>query len=96
MSEDQKFVKLVPKNYVVAAENAHVRVIHLRSAAGDKSIEHEHPSNVVVRLVDSGTTKANTVTWQPGPEKHGGTPDLNAAANDVIIVELKSGAGATK
>ena len=89
-------VKLSPKNYVVAAENAQVRVLHLKSAAGDKSVEHEHPSNVVVRLVDSGTTKANTVTWQPGPEKHGGTPSLNAAANDVIIVELKSGAGATK
>jgi quercetin dioxygenase-like cupin family protein len=87
-------VKLVPKNYVVAAENEHVRVIHLRSAAGDKSVEHEHPSNVVVRLADSGTTKANTVTWQPGPEKHGGTPPLTATANDVIIVELKSGAGA--
>ena len=89
-------VKLSPKNYAVAAENAHVRVLHLKSAAGDKSFEHEHPSNVVVELVDSGTDKANTVTWHQGPEKHGGTPSLNATANDVIIVELKSGAGATK
>ena len=89
-------VKLVPKNYVVAGENEHVRVIHLRSAAGDRSVEHEHPSNVVVTLVESPPQKPGAVTWHPGPEKHGGTPDLNAAANDVIIVELKSGAGLTK
>jgi beta-alanine degradation protein BauB len=89
-------VRLSPKNYVVAGENAHVRVLHLKSAAGDKSFEHEHPSNVVVELVDSGPNEANSVTWHQGPEKHGGTAALNATANDVIIVELKSGAGTTK
>jgi quercetin dioxygenase-like cupin family protein len=87
-------VKLVPKNYVVAAENAHARAIHLRSAVGDPSVLHEHPSNVVVRLTDTKAAKAGTVTWAPGPEKHGGDPKTVAEANDVIIVELKSGAGA--
>ena len=48
-------VKLLPKSYVVAGENAHARVIRLRAAAGDRSIEHEHPSNVVIRLSDSPT-----------------------------------------
>jgi quercetin dioxygenase-like cupin family protein len=89
-------VKLVPKNYTVAVENEHVRVIHLRSAAGDKSVEHEHPSNVVIRLTDSPTAKANTVTWEAGPQKHGGTPPTTPAANEVIIVELKSASGAAK
>ncbi|MEO5741742.1 MAG: cupin domain-containing protein [Vicinamibacterales bacterium] len=86
--------KLVAKNYSVVGENAHARVIHLRSAVGEPSVVHEHPSNVVIRLIDSATAKAGTVTWAPGPEKHGGTPSTSAVANDVIIVELKSGAGA--
>lgn len=80
--------------YVAAAENEHARVIHLRSAVGDPSVVHEHPSNVVIRLNDSATAKAGTVTWAPGPEKHGGSPSTVAAANDIILVELKSGAGA--
>ena len=88
-------VKLVPKNYVVAAENAHARVIHVRSEVGDPSVVHEHPSNVVVRLNDSPTAKAGTVTWAAGPEKHGGDPKTVAAPTDIIIVELKSGAGAS-
>ena len=72
-------VKLVPKNYVVAAENEHARVIHLRSAVGDPSVVHEHPSNVVVLLTDSATGKAGTVVWAAGPEKHGGEPKTVAA-----------------
>ena len=87
-------VKLAPKSYVVVAENEHARVIHLRSAVGDPSVAHEHPSNVVVQLNDSKTAKAGTVTWHPGPERHGGTPTTAAVANDVIIIEVKSGAGA--
>jgi quercetin dioxygenase-like cupin family protein len=89
-------VKLVPKNYVVAAENAHARAIHLRSAVGDPSVLHEHPSNVVVTLADTRTAKAGTVTWAAGPEKHGGESKTVTEANDVIIVEIKSGAGAPK
>jgi hypothetical protein len=46
-------------------------------------------------MADSATAKAGTVTWAPGPEKHGGDTKMATAANDVIIVELKSGAGAT-
>ena len=88
-------VKLVPNNYVVVAENEHARVIRLRSAVGSPSVAHEHPSNVVIRMSDSATAKAGTVTWAPGPEKHGGDPKTTTAANDVVIVELKSGAGAT-
>lgn len=87
-------VKLSPKNYSVVAENAHARVIRIRSAVGDPSVVHEHPSNVVVRLNDSATAKAGSVTWAPGPEKHGGTPPTSTAATDVIVVELKSGSGA--
>ena len=87
--------KLLPKHYVVAAENEHARVIHLRTAVGDPSVVHEHPSNVVVLMRDSATAKAGTVSWAPGPEKHGGDPKTVASPNDVIIVELKSGAGAT-
>lgn len=87
-------VKLASKNYVVVQENEHARVIRVRSAAGDPSVVHEHPSNVVVQMNDSKTAKAGTVTWHPGPEKHGGTPPTVAGATDAIIVELKSGAGA--
>ena len=43
-------VKLNPKNYTVVTENEHVRVLRVRSAVGDPSMVHEHPSNVVVRL----------------------------------------------
>jgi hypothetical protein len=85
-------VKVNPKNYAVVAENEHVRVIRARSAVGESSSVHEHPSNVVVRLNDSPTEKANAVTWHAGPEKHGdGKPAT--VATEVIIVELKSGAG---
>jgi quercetin dioxygenase-like cupin family protein len=88
-------VKLAAKNYVVAGENSHARAIRLRSAVGDPSVLHEHPSNVVVRLNDSKTAKAGTVSWAPGPEKHGGDPKTVAEPNDLVIVELKSGAGAS-
>ena len=88
-------VKVSPKSYSVVAENEHARAIHIRSAVGDPSVVHEHPSNVVVRLNDSATAKAGSVTWAPGPEKHGGTPPTSAQATDVIVVELKSGAGAS-
>ena len=87
-------VKLASKNYVVVQENEHARVIRVRGAAGDPSVVHEHPSNVVVQMNDSKTAKAGTVTWHPGPEKHGGTPATVTAPLDAIIVELKSGAGA--
>jgi quercetin dioxygenase-like cupin family protein len=88
-------VKLNPKNYSVVAENEHARVIQIRTAVGDPSVAHEHPSNVVVRLNDSATAKAGSVTWAPGPEKHGGTPPTTTAVTEVIVVELKSGAGAS-
>jgi quercetin dioxygenase-like cupin family protein len=88
-------VKLMPTRYVVVGENAHARVLHVQSKAGEPSVEHEHPSNVVVRLNDSATQKAGTVTWAQGPEKHGGNQPPDTGATDVIIVELKSGAGAT-
>jgi quercetin dioxygenase-like cupin family protein len=88
-------VKLNPKNYSVVAENEHARVIRIRSAAGEGSAVHEHPSNVVVRLNDSSTAKAGAVTWAPGPEKHGGAAPTTTTATDVIVVELKSGAGAS-
>lgn len=84
-------VKLNPKNYSVVAENEHARAIRIRSAVGDPSVVHEHPSNVVVRLNDSATAKAGSVTWAPGPEKHGGTPPTSTTATDVIVVEVKSG-----
>ncbi len=84
-------VKVNPKNYTVVTENEHVRVLRVRSAVGDPSMVHEHPSNVVVRLNDSKAAKTGTVTWVAGPEKHGGTPATTAEATDVIIVELKSG-----
>jgi quercetin dioxygenase-like cupin family protein len=86
--------KVDPKHYSVVAENAHARVIHARVPAGESSAVHEHPSNVVVRLNDSPTQKAGTVTWAPGPEKHGGDKPA-ATPTDVIIVELKSGIGAS-
>jgi hypothetical protein len=47
-----------------------------------------------VDLLDSKTQKAGAVQWHPGPEKHGGDPATSPAALDVIVVELKSGAGA--
>lgn len=87
-------VKVNPKVYSVVAENADVRVLRVHASPGDPSVVHEHPSNVVVRLNDSATAKAGSVTFVAGPEKHGGTPATDAAATDVIIVELKSGGGA--
>jgi quercetin dioxygenase-like cupin family protein len=83
-------VKVNPKNYSVIAENDHARAIRIRVAPGDKSVVHEHPSNVSVGLADGA------VAWHPGPEKHGGDPPTAAAALDVIVVEVKSGAGAGK
>jgi quercetin dioxygenase-like cupin family protein len=83
-----------PKHYSVVAENEHARVIRIRIPAGESSPVHEHPSNVVVSLSDSPTQKANTVVWRAGPEKHGGDKP-GATAIDVIVVELKSGAGAS-
>lgn len=85
-------VKVNPKNYSVAAENEHARVIRIRAAVGDKSVVHEHPSNVSVELSASATQKAGAVEWHAGPEKHGGDPSTSPAAIDVIVVELKSGA----
>lgn len=80
------------KRYAVVAENAHARVIHLRSAAGDMGVVHEHPSHVIVNLAGSDSAKPGTVTWVEGPQKHG-TAEPAKTATDVIIVELKSGAG---
>src|SRR5215213_8837050 len=54
--------KLAAKNYTVMAESPHARVLHAKSAAGEPSVAHEHPSNVVVTLTDSGADKAGTVT----------------------------------
>ena len=86
-------VKVGGNRYAVVAENADVRVLRTKAVVGQPGVEHEHPSNVVVRISGGENQKPGTVTWAQGPQKHGAATPAKVAG-EVVIVELKSGAGA--
>jgi quercetin dioxygenase-like cupin family protein len=92
-------------HYKVEFENASVRVLRVHYGAKEKSVMHAHPDAVAVSLGEmrgaftlaSGkkemrSFKAGQVRWTPA-ETH--LPEnLNGKPFDVILVELKEGAGA--
>ena len=94
-------VKVAPKTYSVVFENDQVRVLRVVVAPVEKTLMHEHPSNVVIPLTGAvvrftlpdGTTQEPTMTpgtpvWSPAG-KHAGE-NLGTTRIEAIIVELKS------
>lgn len=87
-------VKLNPARFTVVLENEHVRVLRNKVAAGQPGVVHEHPSTVVVRISGGpGNEQPPAVSWEQGPLKHGDPGRKAPAGGEVVIVELKSGAG---
>jgi len=97
-------VKVDPAHYKVETENAQVRVLRVHYGPHEKSVMHSHPNAVAVYLSDGkirftdangktqdNTGKAGQVLYTPAqthnPENTGDAPF------DVIVVELKGGAG---
>ena len=85
-------VKVNPAVFSVIVENEHVRVLRNRNPGGRPGVEHEHPSNVVVRIAGGAATDKPGMVTFAGPQKHG-SPANVARAGEVIIVELKSATG---
>jgi len=100
----QDAAKVDPKHYKVEMENAQVRILRVHYGAHEKSVMHSHPNAVAVFLNDGkvkftfpdGKTqdasgKAGDAQYTPAqthnPENTGDTP------MDIIVVELKGGAG---
>ena len=91
-------------HYKVEFENASVRVLRVHYGAKEKSVMHAHPDAVAVSLGEMRgnftlpggkkelrSFKAGQVRWTPA-ETH--LPEnLNSKPFDVILVELKDGAG---
>lgn len=89
-----------PNHYKVEFENDDVRVLRITYGPHEKSVMHEHPTNVAVFLTDGdgqftlsdGKTigwhsKAGTVQWDAGG-KH--LPEnLGDQSFELILVELK-------
>jgi len=97
-------VKVDPKHYTVAAENDHARVLRVRYGPNEKSVMHDHPANVGVFLKTGKammTTADGTTTELPFEsgavqfsDAHTHLPASSADGVEVIVVELKTGAGA--
>ena len=98
-------VKVDPKHYTVAFENAQVRVLKIHYGPHEKSVMHKHPDAVVTYLTDThvkftmpdgrsveDSGKAGDTKWAPA-----GThlpENLNDTAMDAILVEMKHSAPA--
>ncbi len=96
----QDAVKVDPKHYKVEFENRQVRVLRVHYGPHEKSVMHDHPAGVGVRLTDEymkftypdGKTeeeheKAGTTGWGD-PVKH--LPEnLSDHPFELIFVELK-------
>ncbi len=96
----QDAVKVDPKHYKVEFENEHVRVLRITYGPGEKSVMHEHPTNVAIFLQDTkgrftlpdGTkqdfdNKAGSTQFDPGG-KH--LPEnTGTKAFELILVEIK-------
>lgn len=94
-------VKVDGKHYKVESQNARVRVLRIKYAAGEKSVMHRHPAAVVVFMTDGkmkftypdGKTeerefKAGQTAWTPAI-RH--LPE-NVSGHDVeaLLIELKT------
>jgi quercetin dioxygenase-like cupin family protein len=99
-------VTVNPKNYHVLVDNPRVRVLHVTAAAGEKTVLHEHPDNMVVVLTDGRMTftgadgksetvdmKAGSAMWSPAG-KHMGT-NAGTTPLEAVVVELKGSAAPT-
>jgi hypothetical protein len=88
-------VKVDPARHSVVVENEHVRALRQLSVVGETGPPHDHPSYLTVRI--SGVTDdgkgPGAIVWTDGPFTHGGIPA--AQALNVVIIEPKSGSGAT-
>lgn len=100
----QDAVKVDPTHYKVEMENAQVRILRVHYGPHEKSVMHSHPDSVAVFLSD-GTIK---FTFADGKAQNAGgtkgqvlyTPaqihnpeNTGDAPFDVIVIELKGGAG---
>ena len=100
----QDAVKVDPAHYKVETENAQVRILRVHYGPHEKSIMHSHPAGVAVFLTDGSVrftgpdgktqdvmVKAGEVQYTPAqihnPENTGDKPF------DVVVIELKGGAG---
>lgn len=98
-------VKVDAKHYKVEFENDKVRVLRVSYGPKEKSVMHQHPEGVAISLgemqgkftgadgkSEDRSFKAGQIMWTPAethlPENIGGKPF------EVILVELKEGAGA--
>jgi hypothetical protein len=88
-------VKVDPARHSLVVENEHVRVLRQVAVVGETGPPHDHPSYLRVRI--SGITPNGIgpggIEWTDGPFTHGGIPA--AQALNAIIIEPKSGSGAT-
>ncbi len=100
----QDATKVDPKHYTIVSENDQVRIVKVHYGPHEKSVMHSHPASVVVALSDGKvqftypdgkkqdyTMKAGSAQYTPAtthlPENTGD------AGMDLILVELKGGAG---
>jgi len=107
MLSAQDAAKVDPKHYTVVSENDQVRILRAHYGPHEKSVMHSHPNCVAVFLTDGSIHfaladgkavdskfKAGDALFTPAvthlPEDTGDTP------LDLILVELKGKAGATK
>ena len=100
-------VKVDAKHYKVEFENAQVRVLRITYGPHEKSVMHEHPSNVAVFLTDGqvrftlpdGKTqdapvKAGTIQWDGGGRHL--PENVGDEPFELIVVELKGKSSAAK
>ena len=103
----QDATKADPKHYKVVSENDQVRILRVHYGPHEKSVMHSHPASVAVFLTD---TKGQ-FTYPDGKkenfERKAGDAQYSPAVThlpentsdkpfDVIVVELKGKAAATK
>ena len=97
-------VKVDPKHYKVAFENADVRVLHIHYGPHETSVMHWHPTGVVTYLSDSHVKfllpngKTLDATGKPGDTmwaSAGAHKPTNVSDKplDAVLVELKHSAG---
>lgn len=103
----QDAVKVDPKHYKVATDNAQVRVLRAHYGAHEKSVMHSHPATVAVFLTDGQVKfafpdgKTQNVIVKAGETQYeaAGThlpENTGDKPFDVIVVELKGGGGGAK
>jgi quercetin dioxygenase-like cupin family protein len=93
-------VKVDGRHYTVEFENAQVRVLRIKYAAGEKSVMHNHPDGVAVFLTDyenrftlpggaaeNSTGKAGSTSWAPAGAHL--PENIGKRAMELILVELK-------